>query len=96
MILDVLIEGNRAGVLDLTRPNAPMFTYDSAYMGSALATPLSTRFPPIAPRASGTRLLRWLEGLLPDNDQLLGKRLREHDLHYYHRVKLLGTKMGEG
>ena len=95
MILDVLIGGNRAGELDLTRPNAPIFTYDSAYMSTAWATPLSTLFPLIAPRASGVRLRRWLEGLLPDNDRLLGERLRDHDLHYYHRVKLLGTNMGE-
>ena len=95
MILDVLLEGTRAGALDLNRPNAPVFTYDPGYMGSAWATPLSTRFPLVAPKASGAKLLRWLEGLLPDNEQLLSQRLREHDLHYYHRVKLLGTPMGE-
>ena len=95
MILDVLIEGSRAGELDLNRPNAPVFTYDPGYMGSTRATPLSTRFPLVAPEVSGAKLLRWLEGLLPDNEQLLSQRLREHDLHYYHRVKLLGTPMGE-
>lgn len=95
MILDVLIEGSRAGALDLSRPTAPVFTYDPEYMGGTWATPLSTRFPLIAPRASGAKLLRWLEGLLPDNDRLLSTRLREHGLHYYHRVKLLGTPMGE-
>ena len=95
MILDVLMGGSRAGRLDLTRPNAPVFTYDPAYMSDALATPLSTLFPLVAPRASGSALRRWLEGLLPDNDQLLSSRLREHALHFYHRVKLLGTTMGE-
>ena len=95
MILDVLMEGDHAGRLDLTRPTAPVFTYDSAYMSTASATPLSTRFPLIAPKASGAKLLRWLEGLLPDNEQLLSSRLRDHGLHFYHRVKLLGTPMGE-
>ena len=95
MILDVLIEGNHAGNLDLARPNAPMFAYGSAYMSAASATPLSTLFPLVASKVSGARLLRWLEGLLPDNDRLLSSRLRAHGLHFYHRVKLLGTAMGE-
>ena len=89
------MEGKHAGQLDLTYPNAPVFTYDSAYMSDASATPLSTLFPLIAPQASGARLRRWLEGLLPDNDQLLSSRLRDHGLHFYHRVKLLGAPMGE-
>jgi serine/threonine-protein kinase HipA len=95
VILDVLMGGSRAGRLDLTRPNAPVFTYDSAYMSDASATPLSTLLPLIAERASGSALRRWLEGLLPDNSQLLSSRLGEHGLHFYHRVKLLGTTMGE-
>lgn len=95
MILDVLIEGVRAGELDLARPNAPVFTYDPDYMSGTGTTPLSTRFPLTAARTKGAGLHRWLEGLLPDDDQLLGKRLSEHGLHYYHRVKLLGTRMGE-
>ena len=95
MILDVLIEGIRAGELDLARPNAPVFTYDPHYMSGTGTTPLSTRFPLTASRTKGAGLHRWLEGLLPDDDQLLGKRLSEHGLHYYHRVKLLGTRMGE-
>ena len=95
MILDVLIEGNLAGRLDLARPNAPVFTYDSAYMSTESATPLSTLLPLTTSKASGARLRRWLEGLLPDNEQLLNSRLRAHGLHFYHRVKLLGTAMGE-
>ncbi|MCY4421944.1 MAG: HipA N-terminal domain-containing protein, partial [Acidimicrobiaceae bacterium] len=63
VILDVLIEGGRAGTLDLTRPNAPIFIYDGDHMSNPRATPLSTRFPLIAPKASGAKLLRWLEGL---------------------------------
>ena len=95
MILDVLIEGSHAGRMDLARPNAPVFTYESAYMADASATPLSTLFPLVASKPSGAGLLRWLEGLLPDNDRLLSRRLLAHDLHFYHRVKLLGTPMGE-
>ena len=95
MILDVLIEGSHAGRLDLSRPNAPVLAYGSAHMSAESATPLSTLFPLTAPGASGARLRRWLEGLLPDNEQLLGSRLRAHGLHFYHRVKLLGTSMGE-
>ena len=95
MILDVLIEGRLAGRLDLVRPNAPVFTYDASCSPAASATPLSTLFPLSAPRASGARLRRWLEGLLPDDDRILNTRLREHGLHFYHRLKLLGTAMGE-
>ena len=95
MILDVLIEGSLAGQLNLTRPNSPVFTYNSDYVDAAGSTPLSTLFPLTTQNASGARLRRWLEGLLPDNDRLLNSKIRAHGLHFYHRVKLLGTKMGE-
>lgn len=95
MILDVVIERRCAGQLDLTRPNAPVFTYDSDYMSDPSATPLSTLFPLTVPKTKGSMLRRWLEGLLPDDIRLLNSRLRAHELHFYHRVKLLGTSMGE-
>lgn len=65
MILDVLIEARLAGRLDLTRPEHPVFAYDTAYARDGDATPLSTLFPPAAAPPEGETLLSWLQGLLP-------------------------------
>ena len=65
MILDVLIEARLAGRLDLTRPEHPVFTYDTAYARDGDATPLSTLFPAHTP-VTLERLVRHFDGLARD------------------------------
>ena len=95
MILDVLIEARLAGRLDLTRPEHPVFTYDTAYARDRDATPLSTLFPLAAAPPEGETLLLWLEGLLPDHDAVLASLCEEHDVPPAHPVLLLGCRVGE-
>ena len=94
MILDVLIEARLAGRLDLTRPEHPVFTYDTAYARDGDATPLSTLFPPAAAPPEGETLLSWLHGLLPDHDAVLASLCEEHDVPPAHPVLLLGCRVG--
>ncbi len=96
MILDVLIEARLAGQLDLRQPRQPVFSYEESYARSSTeTTPLSVLFPLAESSAQGDVLRWWLEGLLPDNESLLGSLCREHDVMLADRVKLLGTRIGE-
>ena len=94
MILDVIIEARLAGRLRLDTPDGPVFTYGDSYASDPGATPLSTLFP-LSGGGSGEPLQRWLEGMLPDDDAVLRSLSERYDADLAHRVRLLGTEMGE-
>ena len=63
MRLDVLMEGQLAGSLDLSDASRPVFTYDASYLDEPHATPLSIRYP-LGDRPIGDVSLRnWLTGV---------------------------------
>jgi len=91
--LSVLIGGRPAGTLDLSDSGSPAFAYDPAY-GSFDGPPLSVRFPIAGGGAEGDELRSWLEGLLPDHDDILRALRAEHNLGRADTLRLLGTPMG--
>ena len=73
--LFVAIEGRLAGVVHRDRGRLT-WTYDADYpMG---ATPLSVRIPVAGQSTSGSDLVAWLDGLLPDNERVRDSWARSH------------------
>ena len=69
MNLVVYSQGVRAGVLDMAPGESFYgFTYDSDYLASADALPLSLSLPLQTERFDGARALPFFEGLLPEGD----------------------------
>lgn len=66
--LAVLISGDHAGVL--TQDPQTQFRYDPGYTARRDATPLSTLMPLSQQTYRQARTLPWIDGLLPDNQQV--------------------------
>ena len=92
-MLTVLIGGQIAGTLDLSTAPQPAFEYDHDYRRRS-DTPLSARFPLTSRRTGGEELRWWLEGLLPDDPDILDALCAEHRLDPQDSLRLLGTPMG--
>ncbi len=93
MKLHVLIAGELAGQLDLSG-GEPEFRYGDDYFEGAPGQPLSVAFPVTGRRVSGEPLRHWLEGLLPDDPDVISALCSEHGLDVSDRLRLLGTPMG--
>ncbi|WP_295696554.1 HipA N-terminal domain-containing protein [Lapillicoccus sp.] len=66
-LLDVSLDGVRAGQLEQRPGGTLSFTYDADYASRPSPTPLSLSMP-LSARRHGNRVVSaWLEGLLPDN-----------------------------
>ncbi len=66
-LLDVSLDGVRAGQLEQRPGGTLSFTYDADYASRPSPTPLSLSMP-LSARRHGSRVVSaWLEGLLPDN-----------------------------
>lgn len=93
MKLHVLIAGELAGQLDLSGEE-PQFCYGDDYFEGTLNLPLSVAFPVTERRASGEPLRHWLEGLLPDDPDVISALCSEYGFDESNRLRLLGTPMG--
>ena len=93
--LDVLIEGQLAGSLDLPDSGWPRLRYRRVYAQTDAATPLSTLFLPEQSEHSGEALANWLLGLLPDDDRVLDSLRDRYGTDKSRPLDLLGTPIGE-
>ena len=93
MNLHVLIAGEVAGTLDLSGAE-PEFVYGDDYSKGMLGLPLSVAFPVAERRAGGEPLEHWLEGLLPDDPDVISALCSEYGFDPSDRLLLLGTPMG--
>ncbi len=91
--LIVLINGEQAG--ELKRAGSKVsFTYSDTYVAQQ-NTPLSTGFPLQQNRDyDGQRVVVWLEGLLPDNDNVLQAWRTHFDAKDKSAFALLSTSVG--
>ena len=94
MKLDVLIEGNFAGHLDVPPRRRAVFTYDDAYRRDPRHTPLSTRFPLQQDETSDPSLRMWLLGLLPDDARVLESLRTRFQVYSRDPLHLLTTPIG--
>ena len=93
MKLHVLIAGELAGELDLGGEE-PRFCYGDDYLAGAPDLPLSVAFPVSVREAGGEPLRHWLEGLLPDDPDVISALCSEYGFGEDDRLLLLGTPMG--
>lgn len=68
MALDVYIEGHCAGTIRADMRDGIVFTYDDEYASTSARTPLSLSMPKRRLEHGGHVAERWIENLLPDND----------------------------
>lgn len=92
MKIAVLIGERLAGELDLDNGQA-VFRYSLDYRRQA-DVPLSVQFPLAYDGAEGKKLCNWLEGLLPDDPDILRALCAEHGFAGSEALRLLGTPMG--
>jgi serine/threonine-protein kinase HipA len=71
--LVVLLNGVPAGTLRQARGGATTLTYDDAWRDAAGAYPLSLSMPLARREHAGAGVDHFLEGLLPDNEQILAR-----------------------
>lgn len=86
----VLIEGRLAGELTRLPGGRLSFRYEDGYTG----TPLSVSMPRLDPVHTDGSIRPWLEGLLPDNEAVIGRWSREFQVGPS-AFALLGTRIGE-
>lgn len=68
MALDVYIEGHHAGQMTRSASDTVVFTYLAAYAASGERTPLSLSMPKRTAEHAGVVPQRWIENLLPENE----------------------------
>jgi serine/threonine-protein kinase HipA len=90
--LVVFLDGSRAGAL--TRSGVSLrFEYDASY--PLEATPLSVSMPVAVRAHTNATVTPWLQGLLPDNEEVLRRWARRFDVSLASPFHLLGTPLGE-
>ena len=94
MRLDVLIEGQYAGHVDIAGQDGATFTYAPEYLALASPTPLSTTMPLRGKPYSAPAVAYWLRNLLPDDDDVLDAWCLEHRISLLRPIELLGTPVG--
>lgn len=75
--LTVLMNGRQFGTLSASASGAPALTYDDWLADDDTAIGLSMAFPPVVRTWNGARLANWLQGLLPDRNEVLDRWRRE-------------------
>lgn len=65
-VLDLWLDGKRAGSLMRGATNEVEFSYDAEYFGSREATPLSVSMPRVQQDYGPDQVMPWLSNLLPD------------------------------
>jgi len=86
----VLVGGVPAGRVSRARGGQLRFRYDAGYAGTPLSVSMSTRIP-----EHSDRVVRpWIEGLLPDNEQVIARWSRQFQVDTS-AFSLLGTRIGE-
>ena len=94
MRLDVLIERQHAGHVDILGENTAVFSYAPDYLDLPEPTPLSVRFPLREDRYDTPQVAYWLQNLLPDDQGVLQAWCVKHGASLLRPIELLGTPVG--
>jgi len=92
--LDVVLDGAAIGVVEQKRAGSLVLSYDGSWRESADAYPLSLSMPLALEEHSDKVVRPFLEGLLPDNANVLAKWAKEFHVSPRNPFALL-THMGE-
>ena len=94
MRLDVLIEGDCAGTVEILSDHGAVFSYVPAYLERPDRTPLSVRFPLREDPYKGPDVVHWLWNLLPDDNEVLKRWCLRYGAAPGRPLELLGTVLG--
>lgn len=93
--LHVLVDGRRAGVLDRLSNGRLHFEYDEPYRSLPGATPLSVGMSLQERSFPHSRIEPWIDGLLPDSDEVRQHWARRYRVTSASPFNLLSTVIGE-
>ena len=94
MRLDVLIEGQPCGHVEILGADAAKFWYDPHYLDMPEPTPLSVRFPLRDEVVDSPQVAYWLQNLLPDDKDVIEDWCGAFGADVSRPITLLGTAIG--
>lgn len=93
-LLAVLLNGVAAGKLRITGTGRAEFTYDHDYLLNRASVPLSMSLPFRDQPFSSEATMRWIEGLLPDNQRVLERWYQNEGVSPPTALGLIATHIG--
>ena len=92
--VSVLLNGKVAGTLNTDRVTHAEFTYADRYLNDRAAVPLSMSLPFQEEPFRSTATSRWVEGLLPDNHEVLRRWCSSEGVSPPTPLGLISTRVG--